>query len=397
MIKAVEIANCRLCDSPNLVPFFSTGELYITDFPKEPNGNRGKADMTLVRCEKCTLIQLQNTVDSEVYFEYWYQSKLNPKIVNNLRNIVNSVKEEVELKEGDWVLDIGANDGTLLSFYQDLPVTRVGCDPARSLQADLEKNCEHRIGGLWDAREWNKITDKKAKVITAISMFYDLDAPHQFLKDIAAVLDPNGIFVVQFMPARTMIDTNDIGNVCHEHLLYYTYPSLVQLFEQNGLEIYKVTENDINGGSYQLWTRHATGNGSVEYNEDCSIERLEEWVRQIEENKDKTVAFIRQEVADGKKVYLYGASTKGNTIVQWYGLDEKDIAGAAEIHPDKIGRYIVGTEIPIVAEEEARKDADYFLIIGFGFRDVFVKKEQPFLDQGGKLIFCTPEFEVIES
>lgn len=396
MINAVEIDKCRLCGAENLEPFFSTGELYISDFPTTPEGNRGKADMTLARCPECTLIQLENTVDSEVYFDYWYQSKLNPKIVQNLSDVVSSVKKEVELNEDDWVLDIGANDGTLLSFYKDLGVTRVGCDPARSLQEDLEKNCEYRIGTLWSSDEWNKITDKKAKVITSISMFYDLDEPHKFLEGIKEVLADDGVFVVQFMPARTMIDTNDIGNVCHEHLLYYTYPSLVRLFEETGLEIYKVIENDINGGSYQLWVRHATDAGSVGYEEDCSPQKLKQWVADVEKNKDETVEFIRQEVAKGKKIYFYGASTKGNTIAQWYGLTPEDIAGAAEIHPDKIGRYMVGTEIPIVHEDEIRKDADYFLIIGFGFRDVFVKKEQDFLNNGGKLIFCTPQFEIVE-
>ena len=402
MITAKKISECRLCKSDDLTPFFSTGSIYINDFPTTPTGHRGEADMTLVRCNNCTLIQLDQTVDSEVYFEYWYQSKLNKKIVNNLQDIVSEVREEVSLEEGDWVLDIGANDGTLLSFYEDLPITRVGCDPAKSIQEDLAKHSDYQINDLWNKTAWNNITHaryrgQKAKVITAIAMFYDLDDPHEFVKDIQYTLASDGVFVVQLMPARPMLDTYDIGNVCHEHLLYYTYESLSKLFNEHGLEIYKVKENDINGGSYQLWIKHGDiFSSSMPYEEDCSLSRLHEWTNQINQNRIETVDFINQEVQKGKNIYLYGASTKGNTIAQWYGLTPDNIKGAAEIHPDKMGRYMVGSKIPIVHEDEVRKDADYFVIIGFGFRDIFIEKEKEFLESGGKLIFCTPKFEIVE-
>ena len=397
MITATPIDSCRLCNSTELTSFFSTGNIYINDFPTTPTGHRGKAEMNLVRCNDCTLIQLDQTVDSEVYFEYWYQSKLNKKIVNNLQEIVTEIKQEVTLKENDWVLDIGANDGTLLSFYEDLPVIRVGCDPAKSIQQDLKQHSEFQINDLWNKKAWFELTPKKAKVITAIAMFYDLDQPHNFVRDIHKVLDPEGIFVIQLMPARPMLDTYDIGNVCHEHLLYYTYSSLVKLFEEHGLQIYKLKENDINGGSYQLWIKHGDPySRSIHCQEDCSLSRLHEWTNQINKNRIETVQFINNEVQKGKNIYLYGASTKGNTIAQWYGLSPTNIKGAAEIHPGKIGRYMVGSQIPIVHEDEARKDADYFVVIGFGFRDIFIKKEKKFLKNGGKLIFCTPKFEIVE-
>ena len=394
MISTKTIDSCRLCKSTQLKSIFSTGVVYINDFPTTPNGHRGEANMTLVRCDDCTLIQLDQTVDSEVYFEYWYQSKLNKKIVNNLKEIVTEIKEEVLLEDNDWVLDIGANDGTLLNFYNNDALVRVGCDPAKSIQQDLAQNSEYQINDLWNKDAWDKLTDQQAKVITAIAMFYDLDDPRSFVQDIKDTLRSNGVFVVQLMPAKPMLDTYDIGNVCHEHLLYYTYESLVKLFEECGLEIYKVKENDINGGSYQLWIRHFQ-TGSIEYSEDCSVAVLHKWKMQLEINKKQTVNFITAEANKGKNIYLYGASTKGNTIAQWYNLTPELIKGAAEIHPDKIGRYMVGSQIPIVHEDEARKDADYFIIIGFGFRDIFIEKEKEFMDKGGKFIFCTPKFEII--
>jgi NDP-4-keto-2,6-dideoxyhexose 3-C-methyltransferase len=400
VINAKKVYTCRLCGSIDLVSFFSTGEIYINDFPSTPSGNRGKVDMTLTRCEKCSLIQLDQTVDSEVYFDYWYESKLNKKIINNLKDIVTTARNEVTLEKDDLVLDIGANDGTLLSFYEDLPVIRIGCDPAKSIQNDLTKHCEYNINDLWNKQAWDNLplSNKKAKIITAIAMFYDLDYPNEFVQSIKKVLHQDGVFIVQLMPAVPMLMKFDIGNVCHEHLLYYTYQSLVRLFKQQHLEIYNVKENDINGGSYQLWIRHASSlNGSLFYPEQYAPHLIEKWVKQVKINKENTINFIRQKVKEGKNVYFYGASTKGNTIAQWYGLTSKDIKGAAEIHPNKIGRYMVGSQIPIVDEKEARKDADYFLVTGFGFKDIFIKKEKEFLEKGGKLIFCTPTFEIISN
>ena len=171
MITATPIDSCRLCNSTELTSFFSTGNIYINDFPTTPTGHRGKAEMNLVRCNDCTLIQLDQTVDSEVYFEYWYQSKLNKKIVNNLQEIVTEIKQEVTLKEGDWVLDIGANDGTLLSFYEELPVIRVGCDPAKSIQQDLKQHSEFQINDLWNKEAWTDLTPKKQKLSQRLQCF----------------------------------------------------------------------------------------------------------------------------------------------------------------------------------------------------------------------------------
>jgi hypothetical protein len=170
----------------------------------------------------------------------------------------------------------------------------------------------------------------------------------------------------------------------------------VNLLERNGLEIYQVRENDINGGSYQLYIQHFY-EGSCEYEEDCSVERYTDWKTNIDKNRDDTMNFLRSEVTDGKKVYIMGASTKGNTIMQYYGLDSDVISGAAEIHPDKIGKYLVGSSIPIVHEDEAKEKADYFLVFPFHFKELFVTKIlKDWIADGGKLVFCTPEFEVVE-
>jgi hypothetical protein len=397
MAKIKQIEECRSCGNKELNTVFDIGDLKINAFVKEPNLDVGKAPLALVHCNECDLVQLTHTVrEEDLYKNYWYLSRLNKKIVDNLESITVDATYEVTLNNNDLVVDIGANDGTLLSFYPD-NLTRVGIDPAQNIHNELKENCDIMIGDFFNKKNWEeKMGEKKAKIVTTVAMFYDLDNPNSFVQDIKSILDESGVWVCQLMTARPMLDTNDLGNVIHEHLEYYSYQSLVNLLERNGLEIYQVRENDINGGSYQLYIQHLN-EGSCEHEEDCSVERYTDWKTNIDKNRDDTMNFLRSEVTDGKKVYIMGASTKGNTIMQYYGLDSDVISGAAEIHPDKIGKYLVGSSIPIVHEDEAKEKADYFLVFPFHFKELFVTKIlKDWIADGGKLVFCTPEFEVVE-
>jgi len=397
MTQVKQVDQCRSCGDPLTKTVFDMGELKINAFVTEPNTDIGTAPLTLMHCEECDLIQLSHTVrEEDLYKNYWYLSRLNKKIVDNLESIVQDVAQAVTLEQGDIVLDIGANDGTLLSFYDSDTVIRVGCDPAQNIHSELEQNCDVIIADFFNLKNWHEtIGDKKAKIITTVAMFYDLDDPNQFVNDIKQILADDGVWLCQLMTARPMLDTNDLGNVIHEHIEYYTYKSLVNLMERHDLQINAVVENDINGGSYQLYIRHKT-KGSIDYPEDITSENITAWADNIAKNRDNTMQFIRDEVAAGKKIYIMGASTKGNTIMQYYGLDGDTIAGAAEIHPDKIGKYLVGSSIPIVHEDDAKQEADYFLVFPFHFKELFVNKIlKDWISEGGKLIFCTPEFEVV--
>ena len=396
MRQVKKVTECRVCGNNKLDVVFDMGNLKINAFVAEPNTDVGTAPLTLVHCDNCDLIQLDHTVrEEDLYTNYWYLSRLNKKIVDNLKSIVNDVVELVQPEQDDIFVDIGANDGTLLSFCPDY-LTTVGVDPAQNIHGELEQNCDIMIGDFYTKENYqNAVGDRKARIVTSVAMFYDLDDPNSFVKGIKDTLADNGLWLCQLMTAKPMLDTKDIGNVIHEHIEYYTYKSLVYLMEKHDLEIFRVRENDINGGSYQLFIRHKD-QGSIDYAEDIDLARITQWEENMATNRDETVAFLKQEVAAGKTVYIMGASTKGNTIMQYYGLDSDLISGAAEIHPDKIGKYLVGSSIPIVHEDEAKAKADYFLVFPFHFRELFVNRIlADWIADGGKLIFCTPKFEVV--
>ena len=218
------------------------GEQYINDFPSSPaeKGRNGKCPLDVIVCEDCSLFQLRHTAPQELLYSrhYWYKSGINDTIKADLKSIAEAASAFSNLHPDDVVLDIGANDGTLLSNLGGKAI-RVGCEPATNLQEELQTNCEYLIGDFW-TRDFDKLGIKKAKVITAIGMFYDMEDPNQFIRDAAAVLAPGGIFIAQLMTLKPMLEQNDVGNICHEHLEYYTYESLKRLFESNGLEIFDV-------------------------------------------------------------------------------------------------------------------------------------------------------------
>jgi len=379
---------CRVCNS-EINEIADLGNIHINDFPTTPDYSKGVAPLVLDQCVKCKLVQLRHTVDPDILYgeHYWYQSGLNPKLKQNLLEIAEIANQHST--PGDIILDIGANDGTLLSGVNPNR-WRVGCEPAPNLQTSLAKYADHVIPHMWDAVYMN---GNLAKVITAIGMFYDMDDPNDFIRSVKKSLHKDGIFIAQLMTLAPMLRMKDLGNICHEHLEYYSYDSLVELYERNGLEIFKVLENDIQGGSYQIWARHYS-TGSIVYDEDIST--LHDFFNLIKHNGEQLRSTLDKYLADGKQCFVYGASTKGNTLLQIWDLG-KYFVGAAEIHTDKLGRYTVGTGIPIVNENIAKQTADVFFVPNFGFKDLFINKEKEWINNNGVMIFAMPTVEVINS
>lgn len=410
-MKVIERETCRVCDSDRLVFIFSLGVQYVSSFiDKKDEGKGIKAPLELVLCENCSLLQLKHTAPQELLYSkfYWYKSGMTETMRKALRDITEKAERMFKLKAGDVVLDIGSNDGTLLRTYTEPGLILVGIEPANNLVEEGRKGLNYFIHDFWNYESYNKIVNKKAKIITAIGMFYDMEDPNQFIADVAKALAKDGVFIAQLMCLKNMLGMNDVGNICHEHLEFYSFASLEYLFNKNGLGIFDVEINDVNGGSYRIYARLK---GSEVFAEGCEerIKKVKEdekdlkgkrvyfdFFKRIEENKKKCVDFIEEEVAKGKRVWVYGASTKGNTILQYYGLDHSLIEAAAERSPWKWGKYTIGTMIPIVSEEKARKSQpDYFLVLPYAFLNEFLEREKEWRSKGGKFIVPIPEFRVI--
>lgn len=395
-LKNIYKKNCRLCGSTSLEEIFTLGDQYINDFPEriELKGRNGKCPLEIIVCNNCDLFQLRHTAPQELLYSrhYWYKSGINDTIKNDLKEIGEVSLSEVNFNQNDVFLDIGANDGTLLKFLKG-KIRKVGCEPATNLTDELSANCDLIINDFWNIENYKKLNLPNAKIITAIGMFYDMEDPNQFIRDAANVLDNEGIFIAQLMTLQPMLDNDDLGNICHEHLEFYSYKSLVYLFENNGLEIYKLEKNQINGGSYRIFARHLK-KGSIDIQENCGKQAVLEFKNRVDESKKNCLELLKSELNKGKKIYGYGASTKGNVILQYYNIDASIITAIADRNELKHGSYTL-TDIPIVSEAQAREEADIFFVLPFGFIDEFVKRERDWLLSGGTFVVPLPNLRII--
>ena len=400
---------------------FTLGNLYVSDFLKEGESPRGgSVEMKMMMDENGSVRLDQIAPLDTMYGKYWYRSGINNTMKKELNGIVNSITDIVKLKENDLWVDIACNDGTLLSYVPN-NLLRVGIDPVDdSYKIESEKHSNLIIQDYfsYDVFKNSKFGNLKAKVITTIAMFYDLEEPKKFVNDIIKVLDDNGVWVLQLSYTPLMIEQLAFDNICHEHAYYYSLFNIRKMFKECGMDIVDVQLNDTNGGSFRIYcmkensdkTKFGTQpyrdicrfriNSLLQYEESLKLDSVDTWVdfyNRTNELKEKTVSFIKSEKEKGKKIWGYGASTKGNTLLQYFGLDNTLIDGIAERSPYKFGLKTVGTNIPIYSEQEMRdQKPDYLLVLPWHFINEFVERESDFLKNGGKFIVPCPKFEIIE-
>ena len=412
MKKYKKISKCRICNSTNLQTILDLGNHSLTGiFPKQKDEIITKGPLELVLCRESGLVQLNHSFEpSEMYgSNYGYRSGLNNSMVQHLRFKVERIISLNILKENDVVLDIGSNDGTLLGFYKNLGVEKYGIDPTAGKFKEYYDKDVTIIENFFSKDTFLKISkNKKAKIVTSIAMFYDLEDPSKFVSDINDVLDEDGIWHFEQSYLPTMLRMNSYDTVCHEHIEYYTLNVVNELLKKNNLKIINVELNSINGGSFAVTA--AKKNTSLSSNDEIvnwlieqekrmnlnNLKPYKEFEKRVFQHRKDLKDLIKSIKASGKKIVGYGASTKGNVLLQFCELSEKEISCIAEINEEKFGSFTPGTNIPIVSEEEAKKaKPDYMLVLPWHFKDAIIKREQEYLKSGGRLIFPLPEIEII--
>ena len=406
---AVPAKACRVCGSTRLEEVLSLGEQYVSDFVTE-TGHSIREPLELVRCTNCGLVQLKHTFSREkLYRHYWYKSGISRTMRVALADLTARTCEIAEPTPNDIVVDIGCNDGTLLRSYGRGRLFLVGFEPARNLVPEAENGTNLIFNDFFKAEIFRKrFGDRRAKIVTTVAMFYDLEDPNSFVADIGNILSQDGVWVVQQNYLATMLEQNGFDNIGHEHLEYYSLGTMQTLLRRHGLEVFEVEVNDVNGGSFRTFISftglHAIGKTVVEmqnYEKRLGLDQhstYEKLAARIQRIRSDVRDFIVQEATAGKTVYVYGASNRGNTILQYFGLDNALISKATDANPEKWGRKTVGTLIPIVSKEEARKDRpDYFVILPHHFLNEIVNEERDYLQSGGKFIVPLPRLSIVSN
>lgn len=406
-----EIDKCRICESNELETVLSLGDQFLTGvFPKSVKEEITKGPLDLVWCHECGLLQLKHSYSlDEMYGDnYGYRSGLNKSMVRHLTNKIKMLENLVYLSNDDLVIDIGSNDATSLKAYSG-KYQKVGIDPTGEKFKEFYTNNITLIPDFFNEKVFkNLFPTKKAKVITSIAMFYDLEDPNEFVKDIYNCLDDNGVwhFEQSYMPS--MLRTNSYDTICHEHLEFYSFKVIKSLLEKHLMKVIDVQMNSINGGSFAITaakegSNHVANDAIISWmlkQEDNlelnSIKPYNDFKERIFNHRNNLVELIESLVADGKKVFGYGASTKGNVLLQFCNFTKEQIPFIAEVNEEKFGSFTPGTLIPIISEAEAKAmQPDYFLVLPWHFKNAILEREQEYIENGGKFIFPLPEIEII--
>jgi NDP-4-keto-2,6-dideoxyhexose 3-C-methyltransferase len=410
------IEKCRACGNPELAPILDLGMQALTGiFPKANEPDPASGPLQLVKCngaaDVCHLVQLKHQYDGSAMYgkDYGYRSGLNRSMVEHLRRKAEMLMARTTLGKGDIVLDIGSNDGTSLSFYPKDGPTLIGIDPTSAKFRKYYPAHVRAVAEFFSAVSFRSAAGSdtaRAKIVTSISMFYDLDDPMQFMRDVHAVLADDGIWHLEqsYMPG--MLATNSYDTVCHEHVEYYSLSQIAWMARRVGFRVLDVEFNEINGASFALTLGKASSGEAHgakvlellarEQKEGLStLEPYRQFAERVARHRDELSARLRSLRGEGRKVFGLGSSTKGNVVLQYCQLGPAEIECIAEVNEDKFGCVTPGTRIPIIPESEAHaRKPDVFIVLPWHFRPHFMQTEKAFMDAGGRLLFPLPRIEL---
>jgi hypothetical protein len=417
-----EALRCRICGNTHLQPFLNLGEQALTGvFPRTREAEITVGPLELVKCDErghsdgktppCGLVQLRHSYDPDAMYgeNYGYRSGLNQSMVQHLHRRVAKAIAIAKPVAGDVILDIGSNDGTTLRGYPDKGFTLIGMDPTGRKFARFYPPSVRLVADFFTADRFEReLPGKRAKIVTSIAMFYDLEAPLAFMTDIHRILADDGIWVFEQSYMPIMLEQNAYDTICHEHLSYYGLKQIKWITDRAGLKIIDVEVNDVNGGSFCVTVAKDASPYPVaativdellareEADGVSGIETFQSFRERVFAHRDRLSAAVREIIAGGRTIYGYGASTKGNVLLQFCNFGPKEIPAIAEVNEDKFGSFTPRTQIPIRSEAEVRAlKPDYLLVLPWHFRASIVRREHDYLASGGRLLFPLPEIEVV--
>ena len=400
---------CFICKKDNLTRIITLGDQYLQSRFPSKNEIVPQAPCNLVLCQDCKLVQLEDVVNKNELYEhsYGYLSSISNTMRTHLENYNREIREKIVLNEKDWVLDIGSNDATFLKYYPN-NLNKLGVDPTGKQFCKYYKDI-NLIPTYFTYDNVNSIfKDQKFKVITSICMFYDLEDPVQFAKDISNLLEDDGIWSFEQSYIVKMLKTNSFDTICHEHLEYYNIKNIIYILDEAGLKLIDLSFNESNGGSFRIYAaKKESGltvndefiNKCIRDEESYNLDKIETYLnfqKDFNNEIEKLKLLINTVNQNKQKMFIYGASTKGNTLLQYLNINSSQIPFAVERNLDKVGKFTPGTNIEIIDERTMRNNPpDYLLVLPWHFKDEIIKREEEYLNNGGKLVFPLPKLEII--
>jgi NDP-4-keto-2,6-dideoxyhexose 3-C-methyltransferase len=417
------LQRCKICGSASLTDVIHIDPQFLSPTFTRNNAEEGElatlqVPLTITLCDRskdpagCGLLQLREEVDADLlYRRYFYRSATSDMMRRDLNEVIRDICSRVDLKPQDIVVDIGANDCTTLGFYP-AHLRRVGYEPARNIDWSGVDPSITIINDYFSAKPFTeRFSGAKAKAVGCNAMFYDLPDPNSFTADVKAILAPDGIWCIQLSYLPLMLTNMNFYDICHEHLSYYSLDALKRLMERNGLAVFDASTNGVNGGSLRAFVTHTDNKKAFTEAGKRNLKALEEteaslrvqdaqtyrdYFGKIQDLARRVNGYIDQKIAQGGKVFGLGASTKGNVLLQFFGITKDKMPYISERNPDKVGLRTLGTDFELISEEAARAMTPAsMLVLPWYFKKEIVEREQPYIRQGGTLLFPMPYAHVV--
>ncbi len=407
-----KIKKCRICKSEKIQNILNLGYQSLTGkFPKSLNKNIIKTPLSICICKSCKFVQLSHDFNNSFLYnlEYGYESGINSTMKNHLTNITKKISKIKKFNDKSVVVDIASNDGTLLNSYNN-KIIKVGIDPILNRFKKNYRNINYKIADFFSYKNFKNLNlKKKADVITAFAVFYDIKDPNSFLKDVKKCLDEKGIFIIEQSNLAQMVKLNSFDTICQEHLGYYSSSVIIKLLEKNKLKIFDHEYNESNGGSSRYYITHKENkeifinlkniNKALNYEKKFKLDKIKTYLKfekKIQKIKKICNKKIKTILMQKKKIHGYGASTKGNVILQYFNIDNKQIKFISDRNPFKNNRYTPGTKIKIISESKSRKiKPDFYFVLPWHFKKEILIREKKIRNKGTKFIFPLPKFQII--
>jgi hypothetical protein len=408
------VAACRICGGNKLIQIIDFGNIALTGV-FEKNGNSVPLEpMILVRCDDCSYVQLAHTYRSEALYgeSYGYESHLNKSMVDHLQQKASILERKyLDNSSNRIVVDIASNDGTFLSGFGSDDLIKIGIDPLIAVVSDYYPAGSHKITSFFNSKAYFDKFDKPARLVTSMSVLYDLDDPIAFAKEIFSVLEDSGIWHSEQSYLPTMVETMSYDTVCHEHSSYFSLHDLKRIFDASGFKILEASLNSVNGGSIAISAIKSTEpvkhDPFVKLLLDKEIadgyqdgSRLARFAEDAEKHRTQLWNLVNDYKKAGFVIKGLGASTKGNVLLQWLNLDTEIITSIGEVNPRKFGRRTPGTNIPIVDEKDVLSSDPkntIILVLPWHFRDGMTRRAAEFLKDGGRLLYPLPDIQLVSS
>ena len=402
---------CRNCRRKNFTKIVSLGRQPLSGlFYKKKKRNLKKYNLNLVKCTFCNLVQLDKSINPKKMFGsgYGYKSSASKLMINHLKEKKLFLNKNYLKKSKLNIIDIGSNDGTFLNLFKKKNFL-LGVDPSLKKFKSSYKNGIHKINDFFSKPKVDNFLKKRNKrikfdLITSFAMFYDIENPNYFCNEINSLLDDNGIWVLELSYLPLMLKNLTYDQICHEHITYYNLTVFKSIAEKNNFKIINVRLNEINGGSIEIICAKKESNLKIRTSvinkylkDEKKIKNLayKNFRKRIEKTKSNIINFFEENKYG--QIVGYGASTKGNIILNQTKISSLKLKFICDGSSFKLGMYTPGTNIKIISKESMRKlKPKYLFVLIWSFRNEIIKQEVNFLKQGGKLVFPLPKFHIID-